>query len=247
MNILIVDDEKKARETIVEMVKLYAPAEVNIHEADGVSSAVEQIKKVNPDLLLLDINLKDGMGFDVLTKSENKDINVIFITAYEEYALKACKMSALDYLLKPVDPDELEKALLKAYNKTDKEKIFERVQAFMENMKGEKQAKKITLKTSDSIYIINVDDIVYCEADGNYTTFKLMDDRRIVVSKPLGDYEDMINRKEFIRTHQSFLVNMNHVIKYEKGDGGVLITANNQQVPVSTRKKEFVMQYFQNM
>jgi two-component system LytT family response regulator len=224
------------------------PEGIQINEADGVENAVRSIHQKKPDLLLLDIQLKDGNGFEILQEIKNVDLQVIFITAYQEYAIKACKASALDYILKPVDPDELILAINKAQQKIDKEKIFEKLESFMENIsRTDQQLRKITLKTADSIHIVLVDDIVYCEGSGNYTTFHMKDKKNIMVSKPIGEYEDLISNRNFIRTHQSFLVNMDHVLRYEKGDGGFIITKNNDSIPVSTRKKDQLMQYLQNM
>jgi two-component system LytT family response regulator len=247
MNILIVDDEKRARETIHEIIIQYGPEGTVINEADGVENAIKAIHKNKPDLLLLDIQLKDGNGFEVLKKIKNQDIHVIFITAYQEYAIKACKASALDYILKPVDPDELVIAIDKARQKIDKEKIVEKLDSFIVNMSGtDQQLRRITLKTVDSIHIIHISDIVYCEGSGNYTTFHMKDKKKIMVSKPIGEYEELISNLNFIRIHQSFLVNMDHILRYEKGEG-MVITIHEEPVPVSTRKKDQLMRYLQNI
>lgn len=244
IDILIVDDETKAREVIGEMIRLYCTdSDIALREADGVQSGVAAIQHKTPDLLLLDIRLKDGNGFDLLNRIKHLAIPVIFITAYEEYAIKACKVSALNYLLKPVDPFELKDAIANAGKRIEREKLVERLDTFMQNFSGsERQVKRITLKTAESIYIINTSDIVFCEADGNYTTFYLLDKRRVTVSRPLGDYEEMIGSDRFIRTHQSYLVNMDHIIRYEKGEG-TIITVTEDKVPVSTRKKEQLLQF----
>jgi two-component system LytT family response regulator len=247
MDILIIDDEKKARETIAEMINIYCEGEQKIREADGVSSGIRSIQEKVPDLLLLDIHLKDGNGFDILNKIKDKTLNVVFITAYEEYAMKACKVSALDYLLKPVDPDELIAAVEKARERINQDKLVDRLDAFMENMSGSKKLRKMILKTAESIHIVNINDIVFCEASGNYTTFHLVDGKKILVSKPLGEYEEMISDERFIRVHQSFLVNLDHISRYEKGDGGFIITVNNDSIPVSTRKKEQLMQLLNSL
>jgi len=248
MNILIVDDEKNAREVLAELIGLYCEGGFQLEMADGIASALQSIRKKAPDLLLLDIHLKDGSGFELLNKVQHQDIHIIFITAYDEYAIRACKVSAIDYLLKPVDPDELKEAIGKAQRRVEKDKLSDRLDAFIQNMSDEgRQVKKITLKTADTIHILNVSDIVFCKADGNYTTFHLLDRKTIVVSRPIGDYEELIGSRQFMRTHQSYLVNLDHVIRYEKGDGGHVVTVHENNIPVSTRKKEQLMQYLQNM
>lgn len=248
MKILIVDDERRARETIHEMLRLYTEGYTEIREADGVQTALELIRTYAPDVVLLDIQLKDGNGFDVLNKIGTPDFSIIFITAFEEYAIKACRVSALDYLLKPVSPDELQEAMEKARKKVDKEKWGERLDAFIQNMQSNnRELKKIILKTADSLHVVNMADIVYCEADRNYTTFHLVNLRQIVVSKTLGDYEEMIGSNRFIRTHNSFLVNMDHATRYEKGEGGFIVTTTGNSIPVSIRRKDQVMHYMQNL
>jgi two-component system LytT family response regulator len=241
---LIVDDEKRARETIKEVIKLYCPEITSVSEADSVPTAVEAIHARNPDLVFLDIRLNDGSGFDVLKHLQDKKPGVIFITAYEEYAIQAFKVSALDYLLKPIDPDDFSAAVKRALQKINEGKFAERMDVFMKNMENASQGvKKMTLKTSDSIHVINIADIVYCEADRNYTNFHLITGEKILVSKSLGEYEDMLPAESFLRVHQSYLVNASHIKRYDKTDGGFLITANEKTIPVSTRKKDQLIQF----
>jgi two-component system LytT family response regulator len=244
MHLLIVDDEKRAREIIKKLIELEGIENMVITEAGSVEKALQCISEYPPDLVLLDIQLKDGTGFDLLNKIKNQHFQIIFITAFDEYAIKACKVSALDYLLKPVDPEEFSLALKKAEKRINREKLADRLDTFLLNMEGEtREIKKITLKTSDTIYIVNVSDIVFCEGAGNYTTFHLLDKQKIMVSKPIGEYEEIIATQKFIRIHQSFLVNVDHIIRYKKGEGGFIVTALNNSIPVSTRKKEQLMQF----
>mgnify|MGYP001604697631 CR=1 FL=1 len=248
MHVLIVDDEKGPRETVKEVIKLYCPEITSVAEAEGVKDAVALIDSHHPDLVFLDIRLKDGSGFDVLKKAATKNLNVIFITAYEEYAISAFRVSALDYLLKPVDADELAAAVKRAERKLQAEHFTERLDAFMTNMQHASQGlKKMTLKTSESIHVVNIDDIVYCEADRNYTVFYLADGEKIVVSRSIGEYEEMLPPHAFMRVHQSFLVNVKHIKRYEKADGGFLVTAFGQQIPVATRKKDQLIQFLSKM
>lgn len=247
MKVLVVDDEKNAREAIVTLLKLYFPEDTIIYQAESVHTAVDAIYKIVPDLLLLDIQLKDGSGFDILRKLEVISIPVIFITAYEEFAIQAFKFSALDYLLKPIDPDELQQAVLKAKQQIEKERIADRLEVFTQHFKEVESKRRMVLKTADAIFFIQLEDIIYCQAEGAYTRFFLANEKPILVSRSLGEYEEMINSRHFIRVHQSFLVNMNRVIRYEKGDGGNLIVYREQSIPVSTRKKEAVLEYMNSL
>jgi two-component system, LytTR family, response regulator len=239
MRTLIVDDEKKARETIRSIIQLYCSEIKIVGEADSVSSGIELIKKEKPDLIFLDINLNDGSGFDLLKQFNPITFKTIFITAYQEHALKAFRFSALDYILKPVNPDELIAAVEKAKNFQIKEDINVKFESFITNMENiSREVKKIVLKTSDSIYVVNVNEIVRCEADGNYTSFFLSNGKKILVSNTLKEYDDMLSPYNFFRAHQSHLVNIDYISSYEKKEGGYLIMKDKSEVPVSTRKKE---------
>lgn len=241
MKILIVDDEKRARQTIADMVKLYCPGEEIIGEADSVKSGVEAINKLNPDLVLLDVELGDGTGFDLLKSFSPVNFKVIFITAYQEHATKAFKFSAIDYILKPVNSTELSEAINRAKG-GQKEKLEDKLMAFMENIGNiAQEAKKIVLKTTETIHIVNVQDIVRCESDRNYTYFYFKDHPKLLVSKTLGDYEDLLSPYKFYRPHHSHLVNLNFIEKFEKADGGFLVMKDKTKVPVSTRKRDHLM------
>ncbi|BDS15006.1 LytR/AlgR family response regulator transcription factor [Aureispira anguillae] len=248
MYALIVDDEQMARETISQIIQLYCPQIKTIAEAHSVDTAIAQIKKRKPDLLFLDIRLEGGNGFDVLKRAAMDDLNVIFITAYDEYAIKAFKVSAIDYLLKPIDPDDFITAVEKAHQKVTKESMNSRIDLFLQNMAQQNvDIKKITLNTAENFHVVNIEDIIYCEAYKNYTTFHLKEGKQITISKNLREYEELLPRSNFMRAHQSYLVNFNHVIRYEKGDKNHLITTEHHQIPVATRKKEQVIQFLKQL
>lgn len=242
MRALIIDDEKKARETIKNIIQLYCP-EINITgEADSVKTGLELIARENPELVFLDINLSDGNGFDLLKKITPINFKIIFISAHEDHALKAFKFSALDYILKPVNPDELVAAVEKAKSYHVKDNINQKFEAFISNMENiSREVKKIILKTSDSIHVINVNEIIRCEADRNYTVFKLNSGKQILVSNTLKEYDEMLSGYQFFRTHQSHLVNINHISSYEKKEGGFLVMKDKSIVPVSVRRKELLL------
>ncbi|AEA43616.1 LytR/AlgR family response regulator transcription factor [Fluviicola taffensis] len=243
MKILIVDDEKIARENCQMVLSLSGINELVVREADSVASALKEIADFDPDLLLLDIQLHDKSGFEILQTIAPRYIPTIFITAYNDFALKAFQVSALDYLLKPFDPSELIAALLKAHKRIQNDKILEQLDVFRQQFSPE-EPKRIVLNTADVLHIAAIDDITYCLADGAYTHFFFVDRKEILVSKTLAHFEGIINSTHFIRTHQSYLVNMRHVTQFDKRNGGFLILPNGIEIPVSTRKKEEVLAHF---
>lgn len=247
MHILIVDDETRARNTLINITKIYCPEVQTISTAANVQTAVEIIQQQTVDIVLLDVRLGNESGFDVLQQTAYKDLNVIFITAYNEYAIKAFKVSAIDYLLKPIDPDEFAQAIEKAKKKVQQSMLTQRLNLVLQTMENQHEdIKKLTLKTNDSIHIVPTSDIIYCAAERSYTTFYLMHGKKIMVSKTLGDYENLLPKNSFIRPHQSYLVNLNHIVRYDKGDKNVLVTIEDHHIPVAVRKKEMVMQTLSN-
>jgi two-component system LytT family response regulator len=243
LRILIVDDEQHVREAIGQMVTLYCSDAEVVAEAAGVSEAVNAIKQHKPGIVLLDVDIKDGTGFDVLKQFPSPDFKVIFITAFQEYAVQAFRFSALDFLLKPLVPELLVEAIKKAQDVIDLKNMSLKIDSFIYNMDSlSKGTKKIILKTADTIHVINMQDIVYCEADRSYTNFYLSDKTRIMVSTTLGDYEDLFSGYGFLRIHQSYLLNVSYMKRYERGDGGKAVLVGDISLPVATRKKEQLLQ-----
>lgn len=239
MKAIVVDDEKRARETIANIIKLYCHNVQVVAEADTVQAAEAAIEQHHPELVLLDIHMPGGNGFELLGKYKTPPFRFIFITAYQEHAVKAFKFSALDYILKPVNPDELIEAVSRAEGLVHKDNLNAKLDAFISNI-GQTtfEPKKIVLKTSDSIHVVSVNDIVRCEADKNYSFFYLLNGKKILVSTTLKDYDELLSAYRFFRVHQSHLVNINHIDRYEKKDGGCLVMKDGSLVPVSVRKKE---------
>jgi len=239
MRVLIIDDEDRARKSIAGILKLSNNNVQLVAEADGVKSGIEAIKEHNPDLVLLDINMSDGTGFDLLKKIENITFKVIFITAYEEFAIKAFEFSAIDYILKPVDPAKLIDALYRANQLIEQENINLKLNALFANLEGSAtECKKLILKTAESIYLVNTSDVIRCESDSGYTNFFLIDGKKILVSRNLKDYEDMLNGLGFYRLHQSHLINIKYIDHYSKTEGGAVIMKDNSAIPVARRKKD---------
>lgn len=244
ISVVIVDDEPKARETIAKLLAL-SPVKVNvIGAAEDIATGFETISHLSPQLVLLDINLPDGTGFDLLKKFEKINFQVVFITAHEEYAIQAFKCSALDYVLKPINSADLFRAIERANERLSNDEMAGKLNALLSNLD---KLRKVVLKTAESIHIINVDTIIRCEADVNYTTFFLVNGKRLLVSKPLKDYDELLCPAGFFRTHQSHLINLDHMLRYDKNDGGYIVMDDNSPVPVSTRRKEALFELFGKM
>ena len=221
INALIIDDEKNNRVKIRELIETHCPNLTIAGEADGVGSGLLAIQEHAPELVFLDIRMGDGDAFDLLDQISNVNFKVIFITAYEEYALKAIKFSALDYLLKPVIPEELKAAVAKAEKQIVKDLNYQ-LSELSNNLRQVKN-KRIVLKTLDKLHFIPVQEIIRCEAEKNYTTFYITEGRKIVMSGSLRDYEDILAEQGFYRLHKSHIVNLNFVESFEKSDGGTVL------------------------
>ena len=205
------------------------------------------IEGLNPDLVLLDIKMKDGTGFDLLDKLNNIDFKIIFVTAYDQYAINAFKFSALDYLLKPVESTELKEAVDKA-DEIIKCEISMQLDVLSSNLRGKDlKDKKIILKTFDNIYLVKIKDINYIESDGRYSNIFLLSDKKIVVSNHQKQYHDMLGDLGFYRVHKSYLINLEHIQSFEKTEGGYLIMENDARVPVASRKREGLMELFDRL
>ena len=244
IKIAVIDDESKARETIINILKLSNSDFNIIGEAENVKLSVDLIKKKNPDIVLLDINLSDGTGFDLLKKFESIHFKIIFITAHEEYALQAIKFSAIDYILKPIVAGELLAAIEKAVQVIHKEDIELKLNALFANLD---KVKKIVLKTAESIHLVNIKAIIRCEADVNYTHFFLDNGEKLLVSKTLKEFAEMLEPAGFFRAHQSHLVNLDYISRFDKTEGGHLVMSDESIVPVSLRKREFLFELFERM
>lgn len=241
---LIIDDEQQVRKALKELLAHFCASVVVVGEADSVESGFRAIAELQPDLVLLDIQMKDGTGFDLLKRFNSLDFRVIFITAYEQFALQAFKFSAVDYLLKPVDPEDLVQAIDRA-GRLEMEEAGIRLKALEENLStGSTQNRKLVIRTADTIHLLNQQDILYCEAEGNYTTLQLKNGNRIVTSRLLKEFEEMLVGNGFFRVHKTFLINLSEIERYEKADGGSVILAGNYRIPVASRKKEELISLF---
>jgi two-component system LytT family response regulator len=240
MKILIVDDELSPREQSKRLLAEFFPEITVCAEAENVNSAYEAILIHQPDVVLLDVDMPDGTAFDLLKRLPQINFNIIFITAHEKYALQAIKFSALDYLLKPYTSGDFVESIRKAQRKEEAEDSSLKFNALLQNFQHQ-QPSKIVLRTSDSIHVVQLNEIIRLQADGAYTTFYVLNRKPIVVSKNLKEYDNLLENSGFIRTHQSHLVNSRYIVCFHKTDGGSLGLTDKTQVPVATRFKDRVL------
>lgn len=238
---IIIDDEAHQRLTIEKMVNSYCPSLEVVAKADGVQSGLKAIRTYKPDLVFLDIQLEDGSGFDLLYQLQPVECKVVFITAFDHYAIKAFRFNALDYLLKPLDPEELCQAVNRASN-TMQNDFNLQVASLQKFMKRETSSQtRIIIKTHDNIHLVPVSDILYCKSENNYTRFYLFDQKQIMVSATLKEYEDILSGNGFFRAHKSYLVNLRQITRFEKAEGGWLVLPGEIKIPVSCRKRDELM------
>jgi two-component system LytT family response regulator len=239
---LLVDDESKSRESLKILIEDFCTGVEVVGMAASVDEALKLTEENSPNIVFLDIRMNKETGFDFLNKCKKIDFQVIFTTAYSEYALDAIKFSALDYLLKPINIEDLKAAVAKAEDKLSGLNLREKVDFLLQNFKVENSENfKLVLPTAEGLMFINFKDVLYCEASSNYTIFHMRDGKKYVVSKTLKEYEDLLGNYNFFRIHNSFLINLREVRKYIKGDGGYVVLSNEKSLDVSKRKKEMFL------
>jgi two-component system LytT family response regulator len=244
MKAILIDDEKNALEMLEWMLQKNCPEVEIIAMCDSPLDGLEKIKSLKPDVIFLDIEMPQLNGFDLLDRLGKHESDVIFTTAYNQFAIKAFKVCALDYLLKPIDPEDLKAAVQKAASKKNKMSA-EQLDLLLSYMKPEKpKSKRIALTASDHLIFVETEKIIYCESDSNYTIFFLTDGQKIIVSKTLKDVEEILEGSDFFRIHASYLINMKHVSKFTRGDGGYVVMSNNQHITVSRKKKDEFFEMF---
>ncbi len=244
--VLIIDDENRTRELIARMIDSFGFDIQTIPEGENVQSGIAAIEKHDPDIVFLDIQMPDGTGFDVIRSIEEKNFEVIFITAHEEFAIKAIKFSALDYLLKPVDTSELKAAIEKALATLEDRKEHSQFDALQKNIQPNEK-RRLVLKTQESVHVVELDQIIRCEADRNYTSFFLLENKKILVSKTLKEYETLLAGHNFLRVQQSHLVNIDYVDRYDKKNGGAVVMKDGSEVPLSPAKRDIFFKRLENL
>ena len=247
ISVLIVDDEFQSRKLITKMLSLFFPEISIISEAASVKEALLCMEHTKPELIFLDIQLQKENGFDLLNKITNYCFELIFITAYNEFAVKAFRYNALDYLMKPVDADEFREAVKKALNKIKESKKTSPVQLELLNQQLKQPQKlpdRIVIPSAEGYLVIPIDNISYCHANSNYTEFYFTDKTKVISSYNMGQYEDILNEHNFFRIHRSYIINLAHVRMYKKGEGGIVVMNDGKEIEVSRRNKEAFLRLF---
>lgn len=233
---IIVDDEETGRYQLRKLVNENEELIQLIGEAGNVDSACEMIAALKPDLVLLDVQMPVQSGFDLLEKIPVVDFEVVFTTAYSEYAIQAIRFSALDYLLKPISSEDFSEMLRRARQKK-KNEVQISVSNLLSQLKKPSRLEKLVIPSLDGLTIIDIQDVISCEANSSYTIFKFVSGESIMSTKTLKEYEDMLTSERFFRIHKSTLINLKHIVKYHKGEGGYVVMKDNNSYEVSRRKK----------
>lgn len=244
---LIVDDEEDARFMLRNnLTEEFKNVLEIVGEAHSVKSGIEAVQKLSPDILFLDIQMKDGTGFDLLEQIPNKTFEVVFCTAYDQFAIKAFQFSALGYLMKPIKSLELVKTVHMAMDHFDKlqNNSNTRLKVLVENYGDDKKIKKIVIPYNKGFFVFSIEDIIRLEGERNYTSFIIKDHPKVLSSKTMKEYENILTEYGFYRIHQSSLINLRHVLGYTKGEGGSVKMSDNTEVSISrSRKKEFLSRF----
>lgn len=237
---LIIDDELHCIQRMASLLNQFAPETVYLSaSATSVEEGIQAIRDHAPDLIFLDVQLHDKTAFDLLGQLPLRNFNIIFTTAYDQYAVRAFRFSALDYLLKPIDADELMQAIRKHALEKEKKDTKEKLEALLHNVKSlHSTTKRICVPVMTGIAFIQIGDIIRCQSKVNYTTFYLKDQPNMVVAKTLKEFEELLSEFNFFRVHNSHLVNMAYIKSYNKGKGGYITMTDNSSIEVSTRRKE---------
>lgn len=238
---VIVDDEESPRNMLSGLLQRRHPELQILGLATDVPTGIELIRRTAPQLVFLDIELKEKTAFDLLRDLGEQSPHVVFTTAHENYAVRAIRFSALDYLLKPIDPVELSVAIAKARKVvriTDKPAMVDMLLKNIDRSTGE---RIIALPVSDGLELVHVSEIIVCESDSNYTTLFMRDNKRLIISRTLKEFEDLLGEQDFIRVHNCHLINKKHIKKYIKGEGGEVMMSNGMNIAVSRRKKPELM------
>ncbi len=240
MKAVIIDDEKDSRNILASYLKKYCPDVVVCGFGESVATGLEEIKKHQPDIVFLDIEMPYGNGFDLLDKVEDITFETIFVTAFDNYAIQALNQSAAYYLLKPIDIDELIKAVDKIRKESSEQNYTQHARVLLENKKPG-AIQKIMLPTMEGFEIVNITSILYCEAADNFTKFHFDQGPPALICRTLKHFEDILKDHRFLRIHRSWLINPDFVVRYSKGKGGYVTMKDNQELEISpTKKKEFL-------
>lgn len=246
INSIIIDDEERARNGLRKMVETYCSGIQVVGLADNVKNGLEAIRQHRPDLVFLDIDMPDGDGFELLEQIDNINFDVVFATAYDHFAVKAFRFSAVDYLVKPIDLDELIDAVEKVKSKKNKKEKQEQYSVLQAGLRSN-SFSKMAVSGGEGIIFVEIGDIIRMHSDGNYTTLYMLNGEKHTATRLLGDYEDLLNEDGFFRVHHSHLINMNHIKKYVRGRGGYVVMEDGSSVDVSVRRKDDFLQMMKGL
>jgi len=243
MQAILVDDEPDGIRTLQKMLERHCPGINVAATCNNAAMAKQKIMQLNPDVVFLDIQMPGKSGLDLLTELQEKNFEVIFVTAHNEYMLQALQYSAADYLLKPVDEDRLIEAVHRVEKRLESGRRDGNKKALLHNLSnaGSPAEMRLCLPTLKGFIVLKLDDIIYCEAERSYTVFHLEGNKTVTVSKPLLEYDQILQDTSFLRIHKSFLINLHHVKEYQRGEGGMVIMSDNAEIEVSRRKKEMFL------
>lgn len=248
MKVIIVDDEILVAKNLELLLNRYCPEIIIEGIAHSAKEGEVLIRDKRPDVIFLDVEMPHGNGFDLLKRFDQINFGVIFVTAFDHYAIKAIKYSAIDYLLKPIDINELVAAVAKAQAQLKNKSVNQGLNLLLQNLaQPAARLQKLTLPTMDGMIFINIDEILYCKSDGNYTSFYLVNGQNPVATRQIGTYEDMLPEPLFCRIHRQYIVNVNKVSKYIKGRGGYVVMSDGKIIDVSVRKKEDFLNAYKMM
>ena len=239
---VLIDDETDSIRILQKLLETFCPQVSVIGTADGVETATTLIQSVRPDLVFLDIEMKQGNAFDLLNRLQPIDFRVIFVTAFDNYAIRAFKYSAVDYLLKPVDIAELRAAVERLSRKIEGENVLDRMKALLDNAgKAHVSEQKMAIPTLTGLIFVALRDIIRLEAKGNYTTIFLVNKEQILATRTIKDYEDLLPEPIFYRIHNSHIIHLHKIQKYQKGRGGYVIMEDNSSIEVASRRRDEFM------
>jgi len=246
IKVLIISGDRDVVSQVTASLAGFLPALNVIGTAGNTFEAISKMSLEQPEILILDTRLPDGSGFDLLKHVDPSLFKIIFISNHIEFALTAFKFSAIDFIIKPADPDELTWAVNKACELINQEEKMH-FDMLADNIRNLNKKDKIILKTFDHIHLVNQDEVIRVEADKNYSTFYIIDGRKIMVSRSIKDYEDQLNNKGFYRIHKSHIINISLVKYFEKAEGGYVVMCDGESIPVASRKREFLLQLFNSL
>jgi len=240
MRAILVDDEPDGIRTLKKLLELNCPEVEIVATCSSAADAISKLEEAKPELVFLDVRMPGGSGIDMLAELSEIDFEVIFVTAHDEYMLQALQFSAVDYLMKPVDEDRLKEAVQRVEERLKGKRNSRQGETLLHNINkvGYPLEMRLCLPTQKGFTIVKLEEIIYCEAQRSYTIFRLVNNKSIIISKPLFDYDKLLADTVFLRVHKSFLINLMHIKEYMRGEGGTVVMSDGMEVEISRRKKE---------